>query len=187
MSDPIALLMQEHRLIEKVLDAFDGFAAALPGLSDPAPDLKDLVEFAREFADGKHHAKEENVLFAAMIAAGFPGDSGPIAVMLHEHGIFRELMGTLNGLAEDGGPWSEEQHGAAVRAISEYTDTLRMHIQKEDQILYPMAQRLLSPESMDEVWSHCAGIDGGYEDSGETKRLLGIAERAIGTYAAHGA
>ena len=45
------------------------------------------VDFIRGYADAWHHAKEEEHLFPALFLAGMPRDAGPVAVMLHEHGI----------------------------------------------------------------------------------------------------
>jgi hemerythrin-like domain-containing protein len=183
MSEAIDLLMREHRLIERVLDGLDGFAVQI-GTDAPAPsDLADFADFAREFADGKHHAKEEGILFEAMVASGFPGDAGPIAVMLHEHESFRRLTAMLSELATVEGAWTGEQKRTIVSAIGEYSGTLRMHIQKEDQILYPMAERMLSPERMQDVTERCRAVDAADEAAGRAERWLSVAERLIDAYA----
>ncbi len=84
--DAIETLMNEHRTIEQVLDAMVGFAeeARRRGATEKE-ELARFVGFVREFADACHHGKEEDILFAAMVAGGFPRNGGPIAVMLHEH------------------------------------------------------------------------------------------------------
>ena len=48
-------------------------------------DLEEVVELIRKFADGLHHAKEENLLFPLMAEKGFSLEQGPVAVMLMEH------------------------------------------------------------------------------------------------------
>lgn len=182
MSAAIELLMREHRLIERVLDGLDGYADRLWS-GEPSPaDLGAFVTFAREFADGKHHAKEEGILFEAMIGCGFPGDAGPIPVMLHEHEMFRRLTATLSELAGVEGAWTEGQKRTIAGAIREYGDALRMHIQKEDQILYPMAERVLSRDGMRDVWDRCRAVESADEASGKAERLHAIAARLIDSY-----
>ena len=44
-----------------------------------------VVNLIKSYADGFHHAKEENLLFPMMIKKGFSKEQGPIAVMLHDH------------------------------------------------------------------------------------------------------
>src|SRR5512140_2859914 len=110
MTPAIETLMNEHRLIEKVLGSLETFAAN-GGLA--LPDARGTVarfgRFFREFADRIHHAKEEDRLFAKMIAWGFPAGSGPIAVMLAEHGEGRTHVGALCEISAGEGPLSEEE------------------------------------------------------------------------------
>src|SRR5512133_2080621 len=47
-----------------------------------------MLEFLKVFVDRCHHAKEEELLFPALVAAGVP-ENGPIAVMLQEHEMGR--------------------------------------------------------------------------------------------------
>lgn len=47
--------------------------------------LELIIKVIREFADGQHHAKEEQMLFPLLVEKGFSVESGPVAVMLHEH------------------------------------------------------------------------------------------------------
>ena len=44
-----------------------------------------IIEIIRNYADGIHHAKEENLLFKKLEEKGLSPYQGPVAVMLHEH------------------------------------------------------------------------------------------------------
>ena len=68
--DAIELLMQEHQLILRAIDALDGFAGKVQGGLEDRQELAAFVRFIREFADARHHGKEEDILFTAMVAAG---------------------------------------------------------------------------------------------------------------------
>ena len=106
--DPIALLTEEHRLILSALDALEGYAAALQaGRPVPAGDLDLFVDFIRNFADRRHHGKEEDILFETMVASGFPRESGPIAVMLMEHDQNRGLTAEMAARAGRESEWTE--------------------------------------------------------------------------------
>ncbi|HRE89908.1 MAG TPA: hemerythrin domain-containing protein, partial [Myxococcota bacterium] len=79
MNDPIALLMAEHRLFERLLDALDRWADQLATADDTTALTRDLEHFTTllaDFVDAHHHGKEEDILFAAMIDAGFPANGG---------------------------------------------------------------------------------------------------------------
>ena len=47
--------------------------------------IESIIDIIRNFADGLHHAKEENHFFPALEKKGFSPQQGPVAVMLHEH------------------------------------------------------------------------------------------------------
>jgi predicted acylesterase/phospholipase RssA len=59
----------------------------------------------------------------------------------------------------DGGAWSDADRAAILSAASGYTDLLRSHIMKEDQILYPMAQARLPDAVMEQVDRDCASFE----------------------------
>jgi hemerythrin-like domain-containing protein len=143
---PTQVLMAEHELILEALDALETKVAAVR--AGAAPDrayFEKVVAFLREFADKCHHGKEENLLFKRMTERGFPVQSGPIAVMLSEHEAGRAyIRGIADGAAKVG------TDPAATNQIAEnargYIDLLRAHIGKENNVLFPMADRALTPE-----------------------------------------
>jgi hemerythrin-like domain-containing protein len=183
--DAIETLMQEHRLIEQVLDALVGFADEIRRReTTDKEELGRFVEFLRAFADGCHHGKEEDVLFAAMIESGFPRDGGPVAVMLHEHSQGRGLVRALAQKAAQPGAWSGEDRQAVASAAAAYAALLHGHIHKEDAILYPMAEQHLSPERMARVAEDCDRFEAERTGSGEHARLHALAEDLVSSHAA---
>jgi len=140
-------LTHEHRVIELVLAGVEGLAAhAEREHRLDRERAEKALEILRNFADRCHHAKEERNLFRLMEERGVPREGGPLGVMLHEHELGRahvQAMGQALPAAPDG-------EAAAARNFAEhardYVDLLRQHIQKEDTVLYPMAERLLSRE-----------------------------------------
>src|SRR5512145_1493870 len=144
--EAIETLMSEHRIIERAIDALTAFAdETRRRTSDDKQELGRFVEFIRQFADGCHHGKEEDILFKAMVEAGFPSQGGPIAVMLHEHDVGRAFVKRLADLAAQAAPWSAQDREALAEAAHGYANLLRQHIHKEDDILYPMAEQHLPP------------------------------------------
>ena len=83
---PTELLSAEHRVIEQVLDCLDEISkrCATGGKLD-AESTRVALEFIREFADKRHHGKEEAHLFRFMEERGYPVQGGPVGVMLVEH------------------------------------------------------------------------------------------------------
>ncbi|HEY3354551.1 MAG TPA: hemerythrin domain-containing protein [Polyangia bacterium] len=146
--DPIETLTTEHRHIERVLAALEVYASFLRGGGETGRvDLARFVGFLREYADSLHHGKEEDLLFAAMVEAGFDRHHGPIGMMLLEHGHGRQLIGLMNQAANAAGAWTADERQHVADAATGYASLLRAHIAKEDRILYPMAEQHLGPEA----------------------------------------
>lgn len=148
---PTQVLKDEHALILQALDALERKIAALEaGASPDRPYFEKVVQFLRTFADQCHHGKEENLLFKGMADRGFPVHGGPIAVMLHEHEIGR---GFIRGIAEGASALGSDP-GAAKKIVESgrgYISLLRAHIDKENNILFPMADNVLTPEDQEHL------------------------------------
>ena len=182
--DAIETLMNEHRLIERALDALVAFADEVRRkATDDKDELGRFVTFIREFADACHHGKEEAILFTAMVDAGFPRDGGPIAVMLFEHDQGRALVRQLAALAQQAAPWSADDRQRVAEAAYGFSQLLRNHIHKEDAILYPMAEQRLPPDVLERVSADCERYEQEKAGSGEHERLHRLADEL---HARHG-
>ena len=128
-------LRDEHEVILQALGVLERIADRLAA-GRPVSDstLTDLVQFLQTFADRCHHAKEEDQLFPAMRAKGA---GGTVAVFLEEH---EEGRGYLRTLASG---VSSAERAAAAR---HYIGMLQDHIQRENEVLFPMADELFTAE-----------------------------------------
>ncbi len=157
--DAIDLLMDEHQLILRSLDALEAFTVEMGREGDGREELSRFVRFIREFADARHHGKEEDILFRTMVAAGFPSDGGPIAVMLMDHEAGRAHVRVMASRAEQAAPWTTDERAEAIEASRGYAELLRGHIRKEDHILYPMARQRLPEELLRKVDRECSAFE----------------------------
>lgn len=142
---PTEELKKEHQAIKLMLRIMSGVAGQLEaGLGVDLKDLNDILEFLRIFADRCHHGKEEELLFSALESAGVPRDRGPIGVMLSEHQsgrvLIKDMDEALSAMAR-----GEERGGLNfARQARAYIELLTAHIDKEDNILYPLAETRLN-------------------------------------------
>jgi hemerythrin-like domain-containing protein len=113
--------------------------------------LDQVMEFLKVFVDQCHHGKEEQILFPALETAGIAKQGGPIGVMLHEHQIGRgHVKAMSDALASLKGGTETARLGFAA-AAGQYLDLLRQHIRKENEVLFPMADQVLSAEQQDHI------------------------------------
>ena len=137
------LLKEDHRLIEKMLDALEGAARRMAsGAEVPTQLLEDALEFSQTFVDRCHHGKEEVCLFPCLEKKGIPNEGGPIGVMLREHQIGREMATRVRVTMQ------EDVTQPGVRAelaqlCRDYVDHLRSHIFKEENILFTMGDDVM--------------------------------------------
>ncbi len=139
MSPAIDDLMHEHEAIRSALQILEAFERRLAaGQAVAEGDIAAFLGFLKEFADKCHHGKEEGILFPALVAAGLPEPGGPVGVMLDEHAQGRRRIAQMeDSLAPSIDPvrFSEAARG--------YRELLQAHIRKENEVLFPMAERLL--------------------------------------------
>lgn len=133
-------LRQEHRLIERVLDALERFREDPAAV--PMPVWGRALDFLSRYADGLHHAKEEDVLFPLLRERGLPAHGGPVGCMIHDHETGRELRRTMALELPQLGVDPDSATRLAART-AEYVTMMRFHIHKEDQILFPLADSLV--------------------------------------------
>jgi hemerythrin-like domain-containing protein len=169
--------MEEHEVIIRVLAALEkGVAGVKTGQTKPAFFL-DAADFIKGFADGCHHAKEEGVLFKYMEAAGITAQNGPIAVMLSDHEQGRQFTRQMRAAALK---WQGGDDSAKVDVIDNaqgYIQLLRGHIFKENNILFPMADRAISADKHAEIDDAFEHVE--HEETGEGvhEKYLALAEK----------
>jgi hemerythrin-like domain-containing protein len=114
-------------------------------------DIESIVDIIRNFADGLHHAKEENQLFPFLATRGFSISQGPVAVMISEHSRGRDYV---KGIDENIALYKGGNASALGKIYSNmtgYAELLQNHINKENNILFRMADRALSEADHEEL------------------------------------
>ncbi len=142
MKMPTDVLRAEHDVILRALDTLEAAARSLRAGGGPDDAWwKDAVEWLRSFADRNHHAKEEASLFPALVKAGVPNEGGPVGVMLSEHVQGRAFIQAI-----------EMGAGASrAEAAQRYVQLLRAHIDKENNVLFMMADGILDEQVQREL------------------------------------
>lgn len=183
MTRPLTILMDEHRLIERVLGSLETCAAEVEGgLALERAFARDYAEFLRGFADAWHHGKEEEILFRRMIERGFSAEAGPVAVMLHEHREGRALVGAIHAVGGGAGAPLDAERAAFLSGARGFIPLLRQHIQKEDNILYPMSERVLTPDEFETMLADFGAFEESAGADGTRDRLEAVAEKLVGAF-----
>lgn len=146
-TDVTRVMVEEHQLILRMIALVEEQAALVEsGRGRDWQFFLDAVDFIRNYADRFHHAKEEDVLFVALVANGMPAKQSPIEAMDLEHEQGRAHVRALEDAARRALAGESRQEFTILLHARAYAKLLRGHIDKEDQILYPLAERVLPEE-----------------------------------------
>lgn len=113
--------------------------------------FQSMLEFFRVFVDQCHHGKEEELLFPALTHVGIPQD-GPIAVMLFEHEMGRKYVRVMTEAFERYKMNDASAAAAIAQNARDYIELLTDHIDKENNILFAMADDRLSEKAQEELF-----------------------------------
>jgi len=178
---PTETLKHEHEVILMVLDAAQREAETIRTAAKvDAERIRKFLDFFRNFADRCHHAKEENHLFRRMVERGFSADAGPIAVMLAEHDQGRAHLRAVEAAL----PAASGGESSAIAEVSghlgEYADLLRQHIDKENTVLYVMADQILTATDQAELSSAFEKVEAEEMGEGTHERFHQLAHELAG-------
>jgi hemerythrin-like domain-containing protein len=141
-------LENDHIHILKLIDVMEAVARSM----DPdTGHIEDIIDIIKNFADGLHHAKEEDIFFPALELKGFSARQGPVAVMLNEHIQGRNFV---SGISENLVLYKNGNRSALTSVFKEmmgYAELLRNHIGKENNILFRMADNALSDSDQQQL------------------------------------
>lgn len=141
-------LVDEHKLILRMITLLEHNAPkTAAGQYTNWQFYLDGIDFIRQYADRFHHAKEEDVLFVALVANGMPKEHSPVAAMLMEHDQGRAFVKNLEETVREAQAGRSDRYQAIADNALGYAALLKEHIAKEDNVLYPLAERVL-PEEM---------------------------------------
>ncbi len=139
METATRVLSEEHQQILKVANALEAECRLIEAGKQPDKKFfEHAISFIRNYADKFHHAKEEDILFKELCRDTVELHCNPVQQMLYEHESGRSFVKGI----EDG--LKENNPSKICRSATGYADLIKDHIFKEDNILYPMAERALS-------------------------------------------
>ena len=148
--DSIKIMMEEHQYILRMLKVVRSACyRVMKGEAINYEDFNHMIDFIRQYADNHHHGKEEKFLFNEMV-----NNLGPVGNklithgMLVEHDFGRLYISELKEALERVKNGDDESRLDVIANAIGYTHLLKRHIEKEDSVVYSLAQRQLPKEVM---------------------------------------
>lgn len=171
----VSILAAEHEVILQTLSCLKEIINVTKKENNiPLDHAKQVLEILRLFADKCHHSKEEDILFPAL-EEHYP-DFGPTAVMRSEHVQGRALISEMADALTTNDPTSFSNSSL------NYVALLESHIEKENEILFRIAQDVLSDEEDKIILEKYRLLEHKGMGNGTHERLLNIANTLASTY-----
>jgi hemerythrin-like domain-containing protein len=156
------ILHQDHEVALSVLDEFDHAFASSRGLATPGSRLESAIWRLDDFLSEKlprHIRQEDEVLFPALERRLGPG-LGPVAVMLSEHRALERLTTDLRLQARNARLGDRLALKECASVGDQVARLLREHIEKEENVLFPLALESLGEEERADVLRRMDAIEG---------------------------
>jgi len=151
---PIKDLKMEHDAVQLTLRILDKICQRIEKSGEiiDLQHLDQLLEFFKVFVDKCHHGKEEELLFPALENVGVSNRGGPIELLLHEHQQGREYVQNMNEALSQYTEGNRTAIGEFVKTAKAYINLLNQHIDKENGVLFPLAETHLSEQEQAKLW-----------------------------------
>ncbi len=156
---PIHTLTEEHKMILEFVNKLEhvvGFLGSKKDFSKVSNELEMLKHIAEHLVEAdKHHQREEDVLFPMLEKYGV---TEPPAIMKEEHKDLKQRKKALNEIANR----HKMAYADFVKKVKEFAEyiikNLPDHIYKEDNILYPMALKVIPENKWAKIKADCDTI-----------------------------
>jgi len=146
--NPISILMEEHKILLELLEKLGTIVNSVQQAEDVSyvgEDITQLKHIAEDFLDAeKHYLREENVLFPLLEKHGI---REPPAIMWMEHNQLRDKKKQLHNIIEKYNTLSFQDFKKQLSETAKSLNSiLSSHIFKENNILFPTAQRVVTEQ-----------------------------------------
>jgi hemerythrin-like domain-containing protein len=150
---PTRQLAEEHEYVMLVVGAMEAEAAYIERTGTVHGErVAQMVDFTRNFTDGDHHSKEEDLLFP-LLEERSSSAGGTVSVLLSEHEAARDCIRAIDAALPDAVGDDPERAAGARGIIAEnlklYAFLLPLHIGKEDTVLFSLTDELLSVQEQE--------------------------------------
>jgi hemerythrin-like domain-containing protein len=166
----------DQEIIQRFLDALGGGLAVLSSNKNARPGFFIFAHtFIQEFIEGSFFKKEE-LLIQALVDNGFPAEDGPVDALRAEQAKSREAAEHMLNASKGWQDGDEEARGEVGWAASDYTSTLRQHLDRLKTRIFPLLEQNMSPEDEHKISEGLNVIAFENSQKGDTDKYVKLVE-----------
>lgn len=151
----VETLIHEHNYIKELIYVMKYISTKANFLEKYQTDIATISNYLSIYADKFHHQKEEDLLFSLF------RDKEIVSAMFEEHELGRSFRKAIVESTND---------TDAKNYIDQFCEMLENHIYKEDNVLFPYLDNLLTEDDITSTTNHLSDYDLSLED--EVKQYL---------------
>ena len=162
-------LENDHVYILRLIDVMERMVM---NVTTNTSHMELAVSLIKNYADGFHHSKEENLLFPLLVQKGFSNEQGPVSVMLHDHAEGRNFVKGMSDAIASYKQGNDSMLPEIYRNMQGYIDLLRAHIGKENNVLFRMADRVMSDVEQENLLTRFAIVEANDFGKGKIQQFI---------------
>jgi hemerythrin-like domain-containing protein len=158
---PIEALMNEHRIIERMLPPFQKELDRMQhSKAVNSKFIEKAVDFIRTYADRTHHGKEEGVLFRELREKSLSEEHASLMMeLMEEHAFARRATGSLEKANVSYMKGNTETWRDVWKFLNDLNELYPKHIEKEDKRFFYPVMEYFSPQEREAMLKEFGDFD----------------------------
>jgi len=173
---PVEVLINEHRLIEKMVSLLEKEIRRIEASATADTDFIDaIVDFFRTYADRYHHGKEEGILFKALSGKNLSDVHHKMMIeLVMEHAFARKTVKSLERSNKEYAAGKKEDLNAIRHMLEELIKLYPRHIRKEDKQFFIPCMKYLTQEEQEAMLGNFMEFDRNFTDESYKRIVEGL-------------
>ena len=149
---PTDNLIIEHREISELLNIMSIIADNIKSKDVFYPnDVEEIIDYLIIILDKSHQDKEDEVFYPELIMSGVPNDKAPLSIVNYEHTLAKHYLNEISSCVVNCKIGNDFSGDLLADSLTNYVIVIQNHIQREEEIVFPMANEVLSEEKQNEI------------------------------------
>lgn len=149
---PTDNLIIEHREISELLNIMSVIADNIKSKDVFYPnDIDEIIDYLIILLDKSHHGKEEEVFYPELILSGIPKEKAPLSIINYEHMLAKRYLNEISSCVVNCKIGIDFSGELLADSLTNYVVVIQNHIQREEEIVFPLANEAFSIEKQNEI------------------------------------
>ena len=149
---PTENLINEHKKINELLDIMSKIALKIKSKDVFYPnDVEEVVKYLINIIENSHHGKEDDVFYPELISSGIPKETAPLSIINYEHLISVNYLKDISSCVENCKIGNDFSGELLADSLTNYVIAIKNHIQREEEIVFPIANEVFSIEKQNDI------------------------------------